>query len=69
MFTRDDWLPERALELGIHVSVAAGDDIAATVAAALAQADRAAYERQPERPDHFWNQAEAWTALGVCHSR
>ena len=25
------------------------------------KADRAAYERHPERPDPFWSQAEAWT--------
>ena len=61
-FTLDDSLAERARELGINVSAAARDGVAAAVRAALAQADRAAYERKPERPDPFWTGAEAWTA-------
>jgi hypothetical protein len=48
-------------ELGINVSAAARDGVAAAVRAALANADRVAYERQPERPDAFWTRAEAWT--------
>ena len=28
--------------------------------AATAASDRAAYERSPERPDDFWDDAEAW---------
>ena len=31
------------------------------VRAAMAEADRAAYTRHPERPDPFWDGAEAWT--------
>jgi post-segregation antitoxin (ccd killing protein) len=57
----DDSLAERARELGINVSAAARDGVAAAVRAALADADRVAYERRPERPDAFWTQAEAWT--------
>jgi post-segregation antitoxin (ccd killing protein) len=60
-FTMDESLAERAHELGINVSAAARDGVAAAVRAALARADRVAYERQPERPDPFWTQAEAWT--------
>lgn len=60
-FTLDDSLAERARQLGINVSAAARDGVAAAVAAALAEADRAAYERHPEQPDPFWAQAEAWT--------
>lgn len=57
----DDSLAERARRLGINISAAARDGVAAAVRAALAQADRAAYERRPERPDSFWAEAEAWT--------
>ncbi len=59
--TLDETLAERARTLGINVSAAARDGVAAAVAAALADADRAAYERQPERADLFWARAEAWT--------
>jgi post-segregation antitoxin (ccd killing protein) len=59
-FTLDDSLAERARELGINISAAARDGVAAAVRAALARADQAAYERQPERPDSFWTEAEAW---------
>lgn len=57
----DESLAERARQLGINVSFAARTGVAAAVAEALAQSDRAAYERQPEIPDPFWTQAEAWT--------
>jgi post-segregation antitoxin (ccd killing protein) len=60
-FTLDNSLAERAHDLGINVSAAARDGVAAAVRAALAQADRAAYQRSPERPDAFWSEAEAWT--------
>ena len=60
-FTLDDALAARARELGINISAAARDGVAAAVAAALARADRAAYERHPERLDSFWERAEAWT--------
>jgi post-segregation antitoxin (ccd killing protein) len=57
----DDALAERARQLGINISAAAREGVAAAVRAALTRADRAAYERQPERPDSFWTQAEVWT--------
>ncbi|HEU0058098.1 MAG TPA: type II toxin-antitoxin system CcdA family antitoxin [Gaiella sp.] len=60
-FTLDASLAQRARELGISLSAAARDGVEAAVAAAIAQAERAAYERQPERPDTFWTQAEAWS--------
>jgi len=34
--------------------------VAAAVRAALAQADRDAYTRRPEKIDSFWTDAEAW---------
>lgn len=60
-FTLDDALAERARELGINISAAAREGVRDAVRAALARADRAAYERHPERPDPFWSRAEAWT--------
>ncbi len=57
----DESLAERARQLGINVSFAARAGVAAAVAEALAQSDRAAYARQPEIPDPFWTQTEAWT--------
>jgi post-segregation antitoxin (ccd killing protein) len=60
-FTMDESLATRARQLGVNVSAAARDGVAAAVREALAQADRAAYQRQPERPDSFWTEAEAWT--------
>jgi post-segregation antitoxin (ccd killing protein) len=59
-FTLDDRLAERARALGINVSAAARAGVAAAVREALAEADRAAYERMPERPDPSWADAEAW---------
>jgi post-segregation antitoxin (ccd killing protein) len=61
-FTLDDALAERARRLGINISAAARDGVAAAVRAALAEADRAAYERHPERLDPFWDEARAWGA-------
>jgi post-segregation antitoxin (ccd killing protein) len=58
--TLDDALAEQARQLGINVSAAAREGVATAVRAALARADRAAYMRQPERPDPFWKDAEAW---------
>jgi post-segregation antitoxin (ccd killing protein) len=60
-FTLDDALAERARQLDINISAAAREGVASAVRAALAEADRAAYERVPERPDPFWNDVEAWT--------
>ncbi len=60
-FTLDDALAEHARRLGVNISAAARQGVADAVRAAVAQADRAAYERRPERPDPFWARAEAWT--------
>jgi post-segregation antitoxin (ccd killing protein) len=60
-FTMDDDLAERARQLRVNISAAARAGVAAAVRDALAQADRAAYQRRPERPDSFWAEAEAWT--------
>lgn len=60
-FTLDDHLAERARQLGINISAAARQGVAAAVHAALAQSDRAAYARHPERPDPFWTEVEAWS--------
>lgn len=60
-FTLDDDLAERARRLGINISAAARDGVAAAVRAALAEADRAAYERMPECPDDDWDDVEAWS--------
>lgn len=59
-FTLDEALAEQARALGVNVSEAAREGVAAAVRDALARADRAAYERRPERPDPFWGEAEAW---------
>lgn len=59
-FTLDASLARRARDLGINVSAAARDGVAAAVRAALIAADRAAYQRQPERPDADWEAAEEW---------
>ncbi len=59
-FTLDDELAEQARRLDINVSAAAREGVAAAVRAALATADRAAYERYPERLDPFWSEAERW---------
>jgi post-segregation antitoxin (ccd killing protein) len=59
-FTLDESLADQARHLGINISAAARDGVEAAVRDALAEADRAAYERNPERPDSFWTEAEAW---------
>jgi post-segregation antitoxin (ccd killing protein) len=59
-FTLDEVLADRARKLGINISRAAREGVAAAVRSALAEAERAAYERRPERPDTFWSHAEAW---------
>ena len=59
-FTIDDQLAEQARKLGINISAAARQGVADAVRAALARSDRAAYQRHPERPDSFWEDAEAW---------
>ena len=60
-FTLDESLARQAHQLGVNVSAAARRGVESAVRAALAQADRAAYQRQPERPDPFWSRMEAWT--------
>ncbi len=59
-FTLDDNVAEQARRLGVNISAAARDGVAAAVRAALAEADRAAYRAQPEKLDGFWDDAEAW---------
>ena len=59
-FTLDEGLADQARRLGVNISAAARDGVAAAVREALARADRAAYERKPEKPDVFWAEAEAW---------
>jgi post-segregation antitoxin (ccd killing protein) len=59
-FTLDDELAERARELGINISAAARQGVSDAVRAALARADREAYQRHPERPEGAWTEAEAW---------
>ena len=60
-FTLDDELAVRARQLGINISAAARDGVAAAVRTVLAQSDRSAYERHPERSDPFWIDVEAWS--------
>jgi post-segregation antitoxin (ccd killing protein) len=59
-FTLDDELADRARLLDINISAAARDGVATAVRAAMAKADRGAYERSPEHPDPFWSEAETW---------
>jgi len=59
-FTLDGELAERARRLGVNIPAAALDGVAAAVRSALAQSDRAAYERLPERLEPGWSDAEAW---------
>lgn len=59
--TLDRALADRARGLNINISAAAREGVEAAVRAALVRAERAAYQRQPERPDPFWSGVEAWT--------
>ena len=59
-FTLDDELAERARQLGINISAAARQGVAAAVRAALARSDREAYKEHPERSDASWTEAETW---------
>ena len=61
-FTMDDSLAEQARRLGVNVSAAARDGVAAAVLAAQLEHDRAAYLAKPERADEFWTNAETWSA-------
>jgi post-segregation antitoxin (ccd killing protein) len=58
----DESLAEEARRLGVNVSAAARDGVAAAVRAAQLEQDRAAYVAKPERTDEFWTVAEAWSA-------
>lgn len=60
-FTLDDELAARARELNINISAAARKGVTDAVRAAMVASDRAAYERHPERPDPFWDEAQAWS--------
>jgi post-segregation antitoxin (ccd killing protein) len=59
-FTLDDSLAQQARRLGVNVSAAARDGVAAAVRAALAEADRSAYQARPEHVDEFWSEVETW---------
>lgn len=59
-FTLDESLAEQARRLGISISAAAREGVALAVRAALAQADREAYQHKPEQVDEFWADAETW---------
>lgn len=59
-FTLDDELATRARGLNINISAATRSGVADTVRAAMIESDRAAYERHPERPGLFWDEARAW---------
>ena len=61
-FSLDETLAEQARKLGINVSAAARDGVAAAVRSAMAQADRRAYAAKPESVDEFWAEAEAWSS-------
>ena len=60
-FTMDESLAEQARRLGVNVSAAARDGVAAAVRAAQLEQDRAAYLAKPERVDDFWTAAEVWS--------
>ncbi|WP_420623642.1 type II toxin-antitoxin system CcdA family antitoxin [Candidatus Poriferisodalis sp.] len=59
-FTLGQDLAEQAQRLQVNVSAAARQGVAAAVKRALAESDRAAYQRMPEEPDAFWDEAETW---------
>lgn len=59
-FTLDEEMADQARRLGINISAAARAGVADAVREALIRADRDAYLRSPERPDKFWDEAEAW---------
>ena len=61
-FTLDERLAERARQLNVNISAAAREGVVAAVKRAMGEADRAAYQRFPEKPDGFWDEAEAWGA-------
>lgn len=67
-FALDGRLAEQARRLGIDISAAARAGVRAAIRSTLTKLDRAAYERLPEEPDTFWNEAEVWgLALTKAH--
>ena len=60
-FTLDEALANQARQLDVNISLAARQGVANAVREALANADRAAYQRKPEKADTFWAEAEAWS--------
>lgn len=58
----EESLAEEARRLGVNVSAAARAGVANAVRAALVQADRVAYQAEPEEVGGFWSEAEAWSA-------
>jgi len=60
-FTLDEAVADQARRLGINISAAARAGVVTAVREALGRSDRAAYEREPENPDPFWAEAEAWS--------
>ena len=58
----DESLAEEARRLGVNVSAAAREGVAAAVRTARVEQDRAAYLAKPERIDEFWTVAAAWSA-------
>ncbi len=61
-FTLDEALAEQARRLDVNVTAAAREGVAAAVKRAMGEADRTVYQRFPEQPDSFWDEAEAWGA-------
>ncbi len=61
-FTIDEELIEQARSLNIQISAAAREGVDRQVKAALAASDRAAYQREPETVDSFWDDVETWGA-------
>lgn len=59
-FSLDESLAEQARRLGVNVSAAARDGVAAAVRSALAESDRRAYADKPESTDEFWTDTEVW---------
>jgi post-segregation antitoxin (ccd killing protein) len=54
-------LAAQGRDLDVNISAAAREGVRQAVRVALTHADREAYQRQPEHPDPFWNEVEAWT--------
>ena len=63
---------ESARRLDINISAAARKGVASAVRLALAESNRAAYLKRPERIDPFWAEAQGWasrdTRRGVARS-